>query len=231
MKVAAIVPSAGKGKRLKSNVEKPYLQLGNKPILAHTLLRLSSNKHINEIVLAVTNKSIDFAREKIINRYGIKKIYVVIGGKERRDSVYNALKRVSMDIDYILIHDGVRPFITDNLIEYLLKAASKFGASVACVPVKPTLKIVDKQGFIKDTPLRRYYWEAQTPQVFKRDLIEKAYENAIKKDIKASDDSMLVELMGAKPKIVMGSYSNIKITTEEDLELAKILLKTVTRNT
>lgn len=225
MNVAAIVPSAGKGARFKSKIHKPYIKLLGKPILAHTLIKLSKNKHIKEIILAVAKEKIVYAREKIIDRYSIKKVKLVAGGRERRDSVYNALKAVSRDIDYILIHDGIRPLITDELIESLLKAASKCGGSIAGVPVKPTLKIVSKNGSIENTPPREVYWEAQTPQVFKRALIEKAYKQAIEKNIQATDDSMLVERMGIKPKIVFGSYSNIKITTIEDLELAKIFLK------
>jgi 2-C-methyl-D-erythritol 4-phosphate cytidylyltransferase len=225
MNVAAIVPGAGKGARLKSRIQKPYIKLIGKPILARTLIKLSKNKRVKEIILAVAKEKITYAGKKIIDRYNIKNVKLVAGGRERRDSVYNALKAVSAGIDYILIHDGIRPFITDKLIEALLKAASKCGAAIAGVPVKSTLKIVGKKGFIEDTPSREMYWEAQTPQVFKRDLIEKAYKIARQKNIKATDDSMLVEKIGIRPKIVMGSYSNIKITTKEDLELAKILLK------
>jgi len=224
MKVAAIVPGAGKGKRLKSSIEKPYIKLAGRPILAHTLIKLSRNASIREIIVAVTKDKIGCAR-KIIDRYGINKTIIVPGGRERRDSVYNALKAVSRNVDYILIHDAIRPFVTDSLIASLLRAASRFGASVASVPVKPTLKIANDKGFIRATPRRRDYWEAQTPQVFKRDLIEKAYKNAIKKNIQATDDSTLVELLGVRPKIVMGEYSNIKITTKEDLELARILIR------
>jgi 2-C-methyl-D-erythritol 4-phosphate cytidylyltransferase len=224
MKVAAIIPSAGKGARLKSRVQKPYIELAGRPILAHTLAKLSRNKRVKEIILAVAKEKIAPAG-KLIHKYGIKNVKLVIGGKERRDSVYNALKAVSSDIDYVLIHDGIRPFITDELIESLLKAAYKYGAAIAGVPVKPTLKIVRKNGFIDNTPSREMYWEAQTPQVFKRDLIEKAYKSAFEKNIQATDDSMLVERIGIKPKIILGSYSNIKITTKEDLELAGILIK------
>ncbi|MDP2980943.1 MAG: 2-C-methyl-D-erythritol 4-phosphate cytidylyltransferase [Candidatus Omnitrophota bacterium] len=225
MKVAAIVPGAGKGARLKSRIQKPYIKLIGKPILARTLIKLSKNKRVKEIILAVAKEKITYAGKKIIDRYNIKNVKLVAGGRSRGDSVYNALKAVSAGIDYILIHDAIRPFITDKLIEALLKAASKCGAAIAGVPVKSTLKIVGKKGFIEDTPSREMYWEAQTPQVFKRALIEKAYKIARQKNIKATDDSMLVEKIGIRPKIVMGSYSNIKITTKEDLELAKILLK------
>ena len=223
MNVAAIVPSAGIGVRLRSKIQKPYIELAGKPILGRTLIKLSENKNVKEIILAVAEDKTAYAG-KMVNKYGIKNVRLVAGGRERRDSVYNALKVVSADIDYILIHDAIRPFITDELIESLLRAAYKYGAAIAGVPVKPTLKIVGKNSFIESTPSRNMYWEAQTPQVFKRDLIEKAYKSAIEKNIQATDDSMLAERIGVKPKIVMGSYSNIKITTKEDLELAKIII-------
>ena len=225
MRVAAIVPAAGAGTRLKSRIQKPYIDLSTKPILARTLIALSKNKDITEILVSVEKNKVNKAQREIIERYGVKKARLVIGGKERSDSVYNALKSVSKNIDYILIHDGIRPFITDKLIKALLKEVSMFGAVIAAVPVKPTLKFVGQDGFIKNTPSRKYFWEAQTPQVFKRGLIEKAYRIAMQKNIKATDDSMLVEKIGVKTKIVMGSYSNIKITTKEDLELAKIIIK------
>lgn len=225
MKVAAIVPSAGKGKRLNSSIQKPYIKIKDKPILAYTLIKLSENTHITEIIVAVDKDKISKARREIVNRYNIKKARLVKGGKERKDSVYNALKSISADIDYVLIHDGIRPFITHDLIDSSLRAAYRFGASIVAIPVKPTLKFIQKDRFIKYTPKRENYWEAQTPQVFKRDLIERAYRIAKKKNIKATDDSMLVEMIGVKPKIVMGSYRNIKITTREDLDLAKIIVK------
>lgn len=224
MKVAAIVPAAGKGRRIRSKTEKPYIKLCGKPILAHTLLKLSRNRLISEIVVAVSREKIGKVKAGIIDKFRIKKIKVVSGGKERRDSVFNALKNISGDVDYILIHDGIRPFVTDALIRASLRAARRFGAGIAAVPVKPTLKHIGEDGRIKNTPDRRDFWEAQTPQAFRRDLIEKAYKSARRK-INITDDSMLVEQLGIKPKTVMGSYGNIKITTPEDLVLAKILCR------
>ena len=223
MRVAAIVPAAGKGRRIKSRIQKPYIELCGKPILAHTLLRLSSSRLISEVVVAIDAKKVATFKRDIISKFRIKKIKVVNGGKERLDSVYNALQGLSDNIDYILVHDGIRPFITDNLIRTSLRAAKRFGASVVAVPVKPTLKYIGKNGCIKHTPDRKDYWEAQTPQVFRRDLLDEAYRRLGRKGrIKVTDDSMLVERLGVKPKIVLGSYSNIKITTQ-DLALAKIL--------
>jgi len=221
MKVAAIVPAAGKGRRITSNVEKPYINLHGKPILVHTLLKLSKNKYITEIIVAVTKNNINKIKQ-IIARFQLKNVKVVKGGPERKDSVFNALKTVSGFVDYVLVHDCVRPFITDEVINNSLKAAKNFGASVVAVPLKPTLKYLQKNGRIKYTPDRRDFWEAQTPQVFRKDLLELAYRK-IGKKAKVTDDSMLVERIGVKPKVVLGSYSNIKITTKEDLALAKIL--------
>lgn len=224
MRVAAIVPAAGKGRRLKSKIEKPYIKLCGKPILAHTLLRLADNKNISEIVVAVSRKNIYKTRREIAERYKIKKLKVVAGGRQRKDSVFNALKSLSGDINYVLIHDGIRPFVTDALINSSIEAAQAFGSSVVTVPLKPTLKYILKNGRIGHTPDRRNFHEAQTPQVFRRDLIEKAYRKRHNRKMHITDDSMLVEELGVRPKAVSGSYDNIKITTPEDLELAKALI-------
>ncbi len=224
MKVAALVPAAGKGRRITSRIEKPYIKLYGRSILAHTLIKLSKNRNIHEIIVAVKRSKISKVKREIIKKFKLKKVRVVTGGKERKDSVFNALKNVSGDIDYILIHDSVRPFITDNLINSSLKAAKTFGSSVVGVPILPTLKYRRKDGSIQYTPDRRDFWEAQTPQVFKRELIERSYKKIGKKKLNITDDSMLVERLGKKPKLVMGSYKNIKITTQKDLELAKLFM-------
>ena len=223
MKVAAIVPAAGSGKRIKSKIQKPYIELCGKPIIAHTLLKLSKNRSIAEIIVAVNRKSVNKVRRDIIAKFRIKKTKVVAGGKERKDSVFNALRNVSEDVDYVLIHDCARPLVTDKVIVVSLKTAQRFRASVVAVPVKPTLKRIGKNGRISCTPDRRNFWEAQTPQVFKKSLLERAYKRLGRISASLTDDSMLVERLGVKPKVVLGSYSNIKITTQEDLALAKIL--------
>jgi len=225
MRVAAIVPAAGKGTRIKSRVEKPYIKINGRPVLAWTLSRLSRNRCIKEIIVAVSKDKMQDAQRMIIDKYGIKNTRLVAGGRERKDSVARAIERVLPEMDYVLIHDGSRPFIDNNLIDNLLRAARRSGSAIAAVPVKPTLKIVGKDSRIRYTPDRRDFWEAQTPQVFKRELIQKAYRAAANKKTNVTDDSMLVEAIGVKPTIVMGTYRNIKITTKEDLELAKILIK------
>ncbi|HDP16487.1 MAG TPA: 2-C-methyl-D-erythritol 4-phosphate cytidylyltransferase [Candidatus Omnitrophica bacterium] len=223
MRVTAIVPAAGKGSRIKSSIEKPYIKIKGRPVLAWTLQALSRNNSIKEIIVAVSRNRMRKARRDVIDKYGIKKVRLVPGGKERKDSVANALKSVSSGTEYVLIHDGSRPFIDNALINNSLAAARKTGAAIVAVPVKPTLKIVGKDKRIKSTPDRKYFWEAQTPQVFEKGLVEKAYAGMAGKS--ATDDSMLVEAMGIKPVIVMGSYRNIKITTKEDLDIAKMLIK------
>ncbi len=223
MKVAAIVPAAGRGKRIGSKIQKPYIELCGKPIIAHTLLKFSKNKSISEIIVAVDRKNVNKVKHDIVAKFKIKKTKVVAGGKERKDSVFNALRDVSRDVDYVLIHDCARPLVTDKVILASLKAAQRFKASVVAVPVKPTLKRIVKNGRISCTPDRRNFWEAQTPQVFKKSLIEKAYKKSGRASANLTDDSMLVERLGVRPKVVLGSYSNIKITTQEDLALAKIL--------
>ncbi|MBU1006797.1 MAG: 2-C-methyl-D-erythritol 4-phosphate cytidylyltransferase [Candidatus Omnitrophica bacterium] len=223
MRVSAIIPAAGKGRRIKSKIDKPYIELLGKPILAYTLLRLSRSNLIDEVIVAADREKVKFLERNIIDRFNIKKTKVIIGGRERIDSVRNALREVSAGIDYVVVHDGIRPFVTEDMIKRSLGAAKRFGAGVVAVPVKPTLKCAEKNGRVKYTPDRRDYWEAQTPQAFRRDLLERAYKKIGRKSAGITDDSMLVERLGIKPKLVMGSYGNIKITTQEDLELAKIL--------
>lgn len=222
MRATCIVPSAGKGKRLSSKENKPFISLKGKPLLLYTLKALEKCKVINEIIVVVSPDKIKTCK-KLIKKYGISKVSVVVaGGRKRFNSVKNGLKKIK-EADFILIHDGVRPFIEESTIKKVLRAARRYGAALCATPLKQTLKIINKNSFIKNTPKRSTLWEAQTPQAFKKDLILKAYKNATSHD--ATDDSSLVEKMGRKVKIIKGSYRNIKITTPEDLALAEILLK------
>ena len=227
-RTAAVVVAGGAGRRLRQKrgaLRKPYLILGQRPILVHTLKRLSSSKSVNEIVVVCHRR--DMARcRRLIKRFRVPKIKgVVAGGRERFDSVFNGLKAVGKDIDIVLIHDGVRPFLSHELIRRSVEAALRHGASLAAVPVKPTVKFADRRGFVARTLRRDLLWEAQTPQTFRRELVLKAYRSARAKRFKATDDAAVVERLGRKVKLIPGSYDNIKITTKEDLKLAKILLK------
>ena len=228
-RIAAVVVAGGAGRRLRQKrgvLRKPYLILGTKPILIHTLKKLSGSILVNEIVVVCHRQDVGRC-QSLIKRFKISKIKgIVAGGRERFDSVFNGLKAIGEDIDIVLIHDGVRPFLSRELIKRSIKAALRHGASLAAVPVKPTVKFAEEKGFFVVRTLRRdLLWEAQTPQTFKRELITKAYRKAKSRRVKATDDAALVERLGRKVRLVTGSYDNIKITTKEDLELARVLLR------
>jgi len=223
MKVVAIVPSAGRGVRIKRRKPKAFLKIGDKPIIAHTLQALNKASCIDEIILAVSGS--DEARaERVVKKYKIDKLtFIVRGGATRFESVSNCLRFIGGDTDYVLIHDGVRPFIDGDTIRRAVSAARKTGACIAGVPLIPTVKKVDGNLKVVSTPPRDRLWIAQTPQVFKKEIILKAYRRAGRRRNVPTDDAMLVERLGRRVKIVRGSYRNIKITTPEDLKLAEVL--------
>lgn len=226
MKVAAIVAAAGKGQRLKSKVPKPFVPLGKDPILLHALRVLDNSNLIGEIIV-VANQA-DLAKAQLlIKKAKIKKLKdIIAGGKRRMDSVRCGLAAVSEDADYVLVHDGCRPFIDNRLISSVLDAAQTFGAAIIGVAVKPTIKEIEKGNFVAATLKRESLIEVQTPQVFRRDILSRAYEKAFADGAvaEATDDAALVEGLGIKVKVVDGSYRNIKITTPEDLRYAKMLM-------
>lgn len=226
MKIEAIVAAAGSGLRLKKNISKPLVKIGNKPIIIHTLKALLRCSLIKNIIVVAEEKQLQKIKG-LIKKFGIKKVKSVIaGGPRRSDSVSNGLRLVSKTADLVLIHDGARPFIDKKTIESVINKAKKFGAAIVGVPVKSTLKAMQYKKItplVKRTINRDKVWEIQTPQVFKREIIEKAYKKF--KNLDATDDSFLVEKLGIKVVVVRGSYFNIKITTPEDLIFAKALLK------
>jgi len=220
MFVTAIVAAAGKGLRLKSKTPKPFVKINGAPIIYHTLKALRKIKSIKEIIL-VTNKK-DYPKfQNIISELGITKI--VLGGKRRQDSVRNGLKYLDKDCDLVLVHDAVRPFIQKKIIEEAINTARRFGAAVAAVALKPTIKRADSNNYVTTTLDRNRLFEVQTPQVFKKSLILKAHSKF--KYLDVTDDAELVEKLGAKVKIIQGSYFNIKITTPEDLIFAKTIAR------
>lgn len=224
MNVTAIVPAAGVGKRFGKN-DKPFVRLCGIPILIRTLKALERSKDIDRIILIVRPKFIRRSK-KLLHRFRIKKVQDILGGGPTRTrSVFNGLRAVKEDCDLILIHDGARPLVTQDIIKKSIKAAKRFSAVCTVVPVKPTLKLLDPKDFISSSPNRNSLWEAQTPQVFSRDLIIKAYKKSMKEGIVSTDDSILVERLGIKVKVVRGSYRNIKITTHEDFRLAEVFLE------
>ncbi|MGB2706306.1 MAG: 2-C-methyl-D-erythritol 4-phosphate cytidylyltransferase [Candidatus Omnitrophota bacterium] len=228
MKVTCIVAAGGKGRRLKARQDKPFVMLGEKPLLSHTLRALENCNFIDSIIVVVSRGKLK-ACERLVKKYGFRKVRAVVGGGRRRfDSVKNGL-REAQNADFVLIHDGARPFVSRDLVKRVFLAARKSGAALCATPMKQTVKRAGENFFVSETPRRKFLWEAQTPQGFKKDLISKAYREA--KDRGVTDDASLVEKLGHKVKIVKGSSGNIKITTPEDLELAKLLMKKPTRLT
>jgi len=226
MKKVGIIPAGGSGKRLKSNLAKQYLMLGKLPVLAHALKVFENSPVIDEVILAVPEHDIDFAREEIVQKYGFAKVRnIVAGGRERQDSVKNALSVVGNDFDVAVIHDGVRPLVTEKMIIDVVDAAQKLKAASVGVKVKDTIKESDDHCFALKTLPRQNMWMTQTPQAFVLDILKEAHDAANRDNFCGTDDASLVERIGVKVKMVDGSYENIKITTPEDLILAEALLR------
>lgn len=234
----AVVLAAGKGSRMGTAVAKQYLTLGEKPVAAYALEAFQASPVIDEILLITDPAHIEYGWEELIRPYEITKAAAVApGGKERYESVWNALRllyeRNSQDEagnsardGYVFIHDGARPFLTDDIVQRAYKDAERWDACVVGMPVKDTIKQTDEKGVILDTPDRSRIWQAQTPQVFSVPLIMEAFRRQMLQDCShVTDDSMIVEKqMGVKVHMTEGSYTNIKITTPEDLAVAEAIL-------
>jgi len=220
-----IIVAAGKGKRMGADINKVYLQLGDKPIIVHTLESFCRTSKIDGIVVVLSAEDRGYFEREIIATYSFPKpILLAEGGKERQISVYNGLMALPADTDIVVIHDGARPFITPEMIERTIIEAQKNGAAVMAMPVKDTIKEVKSDFWVSSTLNRDILWLAQTPQTFSYPLIVQAHEKANEQGIIATDDSALVERLGMPVKIVLGSYENIKITTWEDMLLAERIL-------
>ena len=224
--VSAIIVAAGKGIRMNDTVRKQYLPLSGRPILAHTLLAFNGCSEIERIFLVVSEEDIDFCQKTILLPLQLeKKIEFVPGGAERQDSVYNGLMAIDRSIfNTVVIHDGVRPFIRPEHLATCIECAKKSDACVSGTPVSDTLKHVSS-GYIDKTLERESVWQAQTPQAFRLELIIKAHEHAKRDGFRGTDDALLVERMGKRIKMIKGSRHNIKITTREDLMLARAMFR------
>ena len=231
-KYAAIVLSAGNGSRMKSDIPKQYLPLIEKPVIYYSLMAFQ-NSPVDEIVLVAGANDIEYCRKEIVERYGLSKVTrIVAGGKERYDSVYVGL--CATDAEYVLIHDGARPVLTSHLIDRMIQGVENTGACIAAMPVKDTIKLSDEHKQVASTPDRKHLWMVQTPQCFARTLLEESYE-ILKCKQKAgenvpdiTDDAMIIEYAtGKKITLVEGAYTNLKITTPEDLAVAEIFLKSL----
>lgn len=226
MKSAAIVLAAGRGRRMQSVLPKQYLELDGKPVLYYSLKAFEEST-VDEIILVTAKEEITYCQKEIVDKYHLHKIKkITAGGMERYHSVYHGLCSLE-NVDYVLIHDGARPFIKKEEIEKLLEMTKTYPACIAGVPVKDTIKLVDNDNCVIDTPNRKQLWQVQTPQVFQYSLVRTAYDKLMEQEVTdVTDDAMVVERFGdSRVKLVEMSWNNIKITTPEDIIFAKALIR------
>lgn len=221
----AIIMAGGKGSRMGSEISKQFLCIDGKEILAYTIDVFEQCKKIQEIIV-VSGQGDMHKTKALVQKYGFQKIsQFVVGGKERQDSVRNGLSKVSHQTEIVLVQDGVRPFVTEDMIERSIQGAMEYGSCIMGMPVKDTIKVCSPNGMAVETPDRCSLWQIQTPQTFQRDLLVQAYEKANAAGFLGTDDASVAEFAGCKVKVVEGSYRNIKITTAEDLLIAEAFKK------
>lgn len=220
-KLGVVIVAGGLSQRM-AGINKLFVPLKGRPLLAWSVDACQKHRLVRQVVLVLNDK--DLARGwKLQERKGWSKATLCPGGARRQDSVTEGLRRMR-DCDWVMIHDGARPFLTPDLIEDGLKVVEEIGAAVAAVPVKETIKLAADDRLVGETLQRDRLWVAQTPQIFGSDLIRKAYENLT---AEVTDDAAAVECLGHKVQLYMGDYRNIKVTTSEDLALARIIAKSM----
>lgn len=225
MKYSAIVLAAGSGKRMKSSVKKQYMEILGRPLIYYALEAFQLSR-VDEIVLVVSPGDEDYVRTDIVERYGFTKVMgIVPGGAERYDSVYEGLKAIRGE--YVLIHDGARAFLNQEIIERCLTDVLEHRASVVGMPSKDTIKIVNEDGFVVDTPDRSLVWNIQTPQCFETKLIKEAHRRLHENpDASITDDAMVIEKLTDVPvHLIEGDYENVKVTTPDDVRTAESILQ------
>lgn len=223
-KLIVIIPAAGAGTRMGNTVKKQFLSLGSRPILAWTLEALSRISWVNSIYLILPENQIEYVQSEILVKYQFNKVnQLIAGGAERQDSVYAGLKRLPEGEHWIMVHDGVRPFIAEKLVRQLRAKAFHTGAAVLGVPIRETIKRVSSNRIIS-TEDRQHFWLIQTPQIFRKSILVDAYEKAFRENYYGTDDSSLVERTGTTVSTVEGHSYNLKITSPEDLVVAEKLL-------
>ncbi|MBR3812180.1 MAG: 2-C-methyl-D-erythritol 4-phosphate cytidylyltransferase [Agathobacter sp.] len=231
-KFAAIVLSAGVGSRMKSDIPKQYMDLAGKPVIYYSL-KAFEEAGFSSIILVCGKEDVEYCQKEIVEKHNLKNITAIVpGGKERYHSVFEGLKAVG-EADYVFIHDGARPMLSQEVIKRLKEAVLVEEAAVAGMPVKDTIKIVDDEAYVADTPERQYVWQVQTPQCFSFPIIYEAYQSIIQDEEegwtipKITDDAMVLEYAtDHEVKMVEADYRNIKITTPEDLAIAQVFLAT-----
>ncbi|OOM11211.1 2-C-methyl-D-erythritol 4-phosphate cytidylyltransferase [Clostridium saccharobutylicum] len=222
--VSAIVLAGGRGKRMGAVQSKQYINLNGKPILYYTLKQFIDNNLIDKIFLVVPEDELEYCQLEVLNKYKLSVDELIIGGKERQDSVYNALVKAE-GTDIILIHDGARPFVSQRIINDAVKYAKIYKATAPGVVPKDTIKVKNGDNFSIHTPVRSNLMAVQTPQAFDYDMIYECHKKIRQEGIEVTDDTMVVELFNNKVYLYDGEYTNIKITTPEDLILAEYLVK------
>jgi len=224
-KTAVIVPSAGAGVRMGGEVKKQFLTIEGKPVLAWTLSALASSDFVDEIIVAAPQDEIEFVQREIVGKYGIQKVKAVVaGGATRQESVAKGFAAVSDDAGIVMTHDGVRPFVSAEIIEACVKLAVEHGAAAAAIPVKDTLRKTEN-GLFGETVNREGVVRLQTPQAFRRAILGNAIEAAYRDGYAGTDESTLAERIGSAVHVSLGSETNIKITTAEDLILAEAFIR------
>jgi len=223
--LSVIVPAAGSGKRMGSNLNKQYMLLNSRPVLTYCLDIFEKSDFISEVIIVAHPEEVNYCKTKIVKEYNFTKVSQVIdGGAERQESVWKGLKCLGKDSTYVAVHDGARPLVTDTLLQELYAKVKQCGAVVPGVPVKDTIKTVDSNNTITSTPDRSSMVAVQTPQIFNYEILFHAYEKASELGIRGTDDASLVEAFGTSVEVIPGDYRNIKITTAEDLLIARYFL-------
>jgi len=223
--VAALIPAAGRGSRMGGPVAKPFLRLGAREILAYTLDVFETCTVIDEVWVIVAPQHRTLCQHTVVEQYGFHKVRgVIAGGATRQESVWQGLQRLGDDVNVVVVHDGVRPFVTRDLVQATVQQATLHGAAIAAIPLKDTLKRVSETGEVEATVSRQGLWRIQTPQAFRRQLLHEAFRHAWAQGITATDESGLVEDYGQQVRIVPGAESNVKITTPDDLLVGASLI-------
>ena len=224
--LSAIITSAGSGRRMNSNINKPFLNIDNKKIIERTLDTVTSIEEFDEIILVIRRDDEDIIKAILENPKFSKKVTYAFGSSTRELSTFEGLKALNKDCELVLTHDGVRPFASKELFEKVLENLKEFKAVISAVKSKDTVKIVDENSLVKTTPLRKEVYNVQTPQAFDKEMILDFYEKYTQSNFTITDDSQLFEIYSdEKIKVVEGEYSNIKMTTPEDLIFAKAFLE------
>jgi 2-C-methyl-D-erythritol 4-phosphate cytidylyltransferase len=222
----AVIPAAGSSSRM-GNVDKLHIDLDNKPVIIRTLEVFESYPQCREIILVSSPSNMDSFHD-LVRRYGIQKVKKIVeGGKRRQDSVYNGL--LNVETEYVAVHDGARPLLSDELLSRLYDNAKEFSNCIPVLPVKDTIKVIDENFFVKETPGRERLFIAQTPQFFLTEILIDAFEKTAELDVPVTDDSSMVELAGYSVRAVMGEPENIKITTLEDIIVARTFYRNKVR--